>query len=36
MKFSHSFLVSAEYIDEHGHVNNVSYLRWIEDVAVAH
>lgn len=36
MKFSHSFRVAAEDIDEQGHVNNVAYLRWIQDVAVAH
>jgi acyl-CoA thioester hydrolase len=36
MKFSHSFRVQAEDIDEQGHVNNVAYLRWIQDVAVAH
>jgi acyl-CoA thioester hydrolase len=36
MKFSHSFRVSAADIDEQGHVNNVAYLRWIQDVAVAH
>ena len=36
MKFSHSFIVSADDIDEQGHVNNVAYLRWIQDVAVAH
>jgi acyl-CoA thioester hydrolase len=36
MKFSHSFLVSAEEIDVQGHVNNVAYVRWIQDVAVAH
>jgi acyl-CoA thioester hydrolase len=23
-------------IDELGHVNNVTYLRWVQDVAVAH
>jgi acyl-CoA thioester hydrolase len=23
-------------IDEFGHVNNVTYLRWVQDVAVAH
>ena len=23
-------------IDLHGHVNNVTYLRWVQDVAVAH
>ena len=36
MKFSHSFSVAAGDIDEQGHVNNVAYLRWIQDVAVAH
>ena len=36
MRFSHSFHVSAEDIDAQGHVNNVAYVRWIQDVAVAH
>jgi len=36
MKFSHSFRVFAEDIDEWGHVNNVAYLRWVQDVAIAH
>ncbi len=36
MKFSHSFKVDKSDIDEQGHVNNVVYLRWIQDVAVAH
>lgn len=36
MKFSHSFVVDSSDIDEQGHVNNVAYLRWIQDVAVAH
>ncbi len=36
MKFSHSFLASVEDIDEQGHVNNVAYLRWIQNIAVAH
>ena len=36
MKFSHSFRVTPDDIDEQGHVNNVAYLRWIQDVAVAH
>lgn len=35
-KFSHSFFVAAEDIDEQGHVSNIAYLRWIQDVAVAH
>ncbi len=36
MKFSHSFIVSPEDIDAQNHVNNVAYVRWIQDVAVAH
>lgn len=36
MKFAHDFLVNAEDIDEQGHVNNVAYLRWVQNVAVAH
>lgn len=36
MKFSHSFCVSAADIDAQGHVGNVAYVRWIQDVAVAH
>ncbi len=36
MNFEHKFRVTADDIDEQGHVNNVAYLRWIQDVAVAH
>jgi acyl-CoA thioester hydrolase len=36
MKFSHSFRVPADDIDAQKHVNNVAYVRWIQDVAVAH
>jgi acyl-CoA thioester hydrolase len=36
MKFSHSFRVESGDIDEQGHVNNVAFVRWIQDVAVAH
>ena len=36
MKFSNSFRVSSDDIDEQGHVNNVAYLRWVQDIAVAH
>lgn len=32
----HSFAVPPEAIDMHRHVNNVEYLRWMQDVAVAH
>ena len=36
MKFSHELLVKQSDIDEQGHVNNVAYVKWIQDVAVAH
>lgn len=36
MRFSHAFRVTAEDIDVQGHVNNVAYVKWIQDVAVAH
>ncbi len=36
IKFSHSFKVSRTEIDEQAHVNNVAYVKWIQDVAVAH
>ncbi len=36
MKFSHSFRIPAADIDEQRHVNNVAYVKWIQDIAVAH
>ena len=36
MKFSHSFRVDAADIDAQNHVNNVAYVRWIQDAAIAH
>lgn len=36
LKYEHSFIVEIADIDEQGHVNNVAYVRWIQDVAVAH
>ncbi len=36
MKFTHKFFVSRNDIDAQGHVNNVAYVKWIQDVAVAH
>lgn len=35
-EYEHSFTVAAEDIDQQGHVNNVRYVQWIQDVAVAH
>ncbi|MBW3544493.1 MAG: acyl-CoA thioesterase [Bacteroidetes bacterium] len=34
--FSHSIAVAQSDIDELGHVNNVVYLRWVQEVAAAH
>lgn len=36
MKFEHLFTVKADDIDVQGHVNNVRYLQWIQDIAVRH
>lgn len=34
--YSHRFTVPADAIDVQRHVNNVEYLRWMQDVAIAH
>ncbi len=34
--FEHPISIEPSDIDELGHVNNVTYLRWVQDVAVAH
>jgi acyl-CoA thioester hydrolase len=34
--FELAIRVEASDIDELGHVNNVTYVRWVQDVAVAH
>ena len=34
--FRHQFTVGPEAIDENGHVNNVVYVQWMQDVAVLH
>lgn len=36
MEFSHEVIASHDDIDELGHVSNIVYLRWIQDVATAH
>ena len=35
-RFSHEIAVRNEDIDELGHVNNVVYVRWVQEVAAAH
>ncbi len=34
--FSHEFVVGETTIDENGHVNNVVYVQWMQDVAILH
>ncbi|MEH3047390.1 acyl-CoA thioesterase [Sphingomonas adhaesiva] len=36
MTFTHAFTAQAADIDELGHVNNAVWVRWIQDLAVAH
>ena len=34
--YSKSFLIPETAIDENGHVNNVTYVQWMQDIAVEH
>jgi len=34
--FHQEFIVPAEVVDLNHHVNNVTYVQWMQDVAVAH
>ncbi len=34
--YRHEFTVGQDAIDENGHVNNVVYVQWMQDVAVLH
>ncbi len=34
--FRHEFIVPEEAIDGNGHVNNVVYIQWMQDVAIRH
>ncbi|MBK8611109.1 MAG: acyl-CoA thioesterase [Chitinophagaceae bacterium] len=34
--FEHAVLVKPEHLDNMQHVNNVVYLQWVQDAAVAH
>lgn len=34
--FEHHLVVSKREIDRLGHVNNIEYLRWMQDAATAH
>jgi acyl-CoA thioester hydrolase len=33
---SKTFTIPANAIDENGHVNNVAYVQWMQDIAVEH
>jgi len=34
--FSKTITVTQDFIDENGHVNNVVYVQWMQDIAVEH
>ena len=34
--FHHEFVVPPQVVDINNHVNNVAYVQWMQDVAVAH
>jgi acyl-CoA thioester hydrolase len=34
--YSFTFVISPDVIDENGHVNNVHYVQWMQDIAVKH
>lgn len=34
--YSKTVVVPASVIDENGHVNNVAYVQWMQDIAVEH
>ena len=35
-RYEHALTVTADDLDRQGHVNNVVYIRWMQDAAVAH
>jgi acyl-CoA thioester hydrolase len=34
--YSKIFIIPENSIDENGHVNNVAYIQWMQDIAVDH
>ncbi len=34
--YTRSFMIPNDVIDENGHVNNVAYVQWMQDIAVEH
>lgn len=35
-RYEHALTVTTDDLDRQGHVNNIVYLRWMQDAAVAH
>jgi len=36
LTYSKTFIIPQSAIDENGHVNNVAYVQWMQDIAVEH
>src|SRR3954469_2391243 len=36
LSYTYQFTVPAAAIDANGHVNNVAYIQWMQDAAIAH
>ena len=34
--YSKSFIIPSSVIDENGHVNNVAYVQWMQDIVIEH
>ena len=34
--YHHEFVVPLEVVDGNGHVNNIAYVQWMQDIAIAH
>jgi acyl-CoA thioester hydrolase len=34
--FELAITIQPDDIDENGHVNNITYLKWVQDIAIAH
>ena len=34
--YSKSFIIPKDSIDENGHVNNVAYVQWMQEIAIEH
>jgi len=34
--FEQPIIITENDIDENGHVNNICYLKWVQDIAIAH